>query len=91
MFCKECDAVLIPKKSDKKKNNKEPLIIGCPDCDFRLEEEDVQKDFVITEKIEHDIDAWIEIVDPEEEIGITPEIREELREQFREALRESSE
>ena len=88
MFCEKCDAVLIPKKQSKKRD--EAPTIGCPDCDFTLEEDEIKEIFVITEKIEHDIDAFIEVVDePTIENKITPDIREELREQFREAAAES--
>ncbi|MHA2099711.1 MAG: hypothetical protein ACW99A_13625 [Candidatus Kariarchaeaceae archaeon] len=89
MFCPECDSVLILKKTNNKKNSKEPPFIGCADCNYKVNNDDINVNFVIKEVVPHDIDAWIEVIEARPEKVISPEIREELRELYREEISET--
>ncbi len=86
MFCPQCDAVFILKKSKGKKNAKQSQIIICRDCGVEFQKEKEIEEFLIRSKIEHGIESLIEVIEfNEDQEKISPETREELRERYREA------
>ncbi len=82
-FCPECDALLV---LDTKKSKAGKPVFKCRDCDYTSSDEELGKDYVITEEIPHTEKERVEVIESERDFALTPEIREELTEQFRESL-----